>query len=161
MSIASVLVGLPVSSYKHMLPALFLFGLSNPLIHTPLMPEMGAAVTDMVHGRYAYLHLTMILMGSFYFRVAMRLLKVFIPWRHWLLTAYKSHVYAIVYALYNMAYSLGIFVGPLLAGVIMSCNSIDLNQRFQILMLIFSGVIIISSPMILINQRKRAYSKRK
>ncbi|CAO0795949.1 unnamed protein product [Mucor circinelloides] len=120
MSIASVLVGLPVSSYKHMLPALFLFGLSNPLIHTPLMPEMGAAVTDM-----------------------------------------GSNAFAQVYALYNMAYSLGIFVGPLLAGVIMSCNSIDLNQRFQILMLIFSGVIIISSPVILINQRKKAYYKRK
>lgn len=48
MSIAAVLVGLPVSSYKYMVPSLFLFGLSNPLIHTPLMPEMGAAVSDMV-----------------------------------------------------------------------------------------------------------------
>ncbi|KAL9559720.1 hypothetical protein MBANPS3_000290 [Mucor bainieri] len=53
MSIASVLVGLPVSSYKYMLPSLCLFGMSNPLIHTPLMPEMGAAVTDMGSNAFA------------------------------------------------------------------------------------------------------------
>ncbi|KAF1796400.1 major facilitator superfamily domain-containing protein [Mucor lusitanicus] len=120
MSIASILVGLPVSSYKYMLPSLCLFGMSNPLIHTPLMPEMGAAVTDM-----------------------------------------GSNAFAQVYALYNMAYSLGIFVGPLLAGVIMSCESIEMNRRFQILMLIFSGVIILSSPVIMMNQRKRTCYKNK
>ncbi|KAK4516850.1 uncharacterized protein ATC70_000175 [Mucor velutinosus] len=48
MSIASVLVGVPVSSYNYILPSLCLFGMSNPLIHTPLMPEMGATVTEMV-----------------------------------------------------------------------------------------------------------------
>ncbi|KAG2200247.1 hypothetical protein INT46_011368 [Mucor plumbeus] len=53
MSIAAVLVGLPVFSYKCMLPSLFLFGLSNPLIHTPLMPEMGAAVSDMGSNAFA------------------------------------------------------------------------------------------------------------
>ncbi|GAN05511.1 permease [Mucor ambiguus] len=108
MSIASVLVGLPVSSYKYMLPSLCLFGLSNPLIHTPLMPEMGAAVTDMGSNAFAQ--------GN---DAAASTLKC-----------------------------------PLLAGEIMSCESIEMNQRFQILMLIFSGVIILSSPVIMISQRK-------
>lgn len=60
-----------------------------------------------------------------------------------------------------MAYSLGIFVGPLLAGIIMSCTSIEEGKRFQILMLICSGAIIISSPIIMINHHKGLLARRK
>lgn len=52
MSVASVLVGLQVSSVYFMIPSLFMFGLSNPLIHTPLMPEMGAIVSEMVRVKW-------------------------------------------------------------------------------------------------------------
>lgn len=48
MIISCILVGLPIPFIYYMLPSLFLFGLSNPLIHTPLMPEMGAIVKEMV-----------------------------------------------------------------------------------------------------------------
>lgn len=48
MAIASVLVGIQVSSIYYMIPSLLMFGLSNPLIHTPLMPEMGTIVSEMV-----------------------------------------------------------------------------------------------------------------
>jgi hypothetical protein len=48
MSLACILIGLDVPSIYYMIPSLFLFGLSNPLIHTPLMPEMGAIVNQMV-----------------------------------------------------------------------------------------------------------------
>lgn len=49
MAIASVLVSLPVTSIYYMIPSLLIFGLSNTLIHTPLMPEMGSIVSEMVN----------------------------------------------------------------------------------------------------------------
>lgn len=54
----------------------------------------------------------------------------------------------IVYALYNMAYSLGMLIGPMVAGIIMSEQILKPNE-FQVLMLIFSGVILITCPIIL------------
>jgi hypothetical protein len=60
MSIALILIGWPVSSMHYMLPSLFMFGLSNPLVHTPLMPEMGAIVSHMVTKKkilYIYMYI--------------------------------------------------------------------------------------------------------
>ncbi|KAI8968014.1 major facilitator superfamily domain-containing protein [Mycotypha africana] len=51
--------------------------------------------------------------------------------------------YAQVYALYNMAYSIGMFVGPVIAGFIMSASN------FKILMLIFGAANIICSPIMM------------
>ncbi|KAI8639413.1 major facilitator superfamily domain-containing protein [Parasitella parasitica] len=48
--------------------------------------------------------------------------------------------YAQVYALYNMAYSIGMFIGPVVAGLIMSAAD------FETLMLVFGVSLIICSP---------------
>ncbi|KAG2235773.1 hypothetical protein INT48_000999 [Thamnidium elegans] len=53
MTIALILVSLPVTSIYSMVPSLLLFGLSNPLIHTPLMPEMGSIVSEMGSNAFA------------------------------------------------------------------------------------------------------------
>lgn len=47
-----------------------------------------------------------------------------------------------------MAYSIGILVGPMIAGVIMSCPDLKPNG-FQVLMLTFAGVILISCPVMI------------
>ncbi|KAI8095060.1 major facilitator superfamily domain-containing protein [Gilbertella persicaria] len=106
-SVAALLVSLSAkTSLYGMVPFLFLLGLSNPIVHTPLMPEMGSIVSQM-----------------------------------------KSTAFAQVYALYNMAYSLGTLVGPLIAGIILSSPSLgDTSSQFQILMLIFSVLLAISFP---------------
>jgi DHA1 family solute carrier family 18 vesicular amine transporter 1/2 len=49
----------------------------------------------------------------------------------------------LVYALYNMAYSIGMFVGPVVAGLIMSASG------FETLMLVFSASLIICTPIML------------
>ncbi|OBZ82483.1 putative MFS-type transporter C18.02 [Choanephora cucurbitarum] len=51
--------------------------------------------------------------------------------------------YAQVYALYNMAYSVGMFVGPVVAGLIMSASD------FETLMLVFGVTLIICSPIMM------------
>ncbi|KAI8330641.1 major facilitator superfamily domain-containing protein [Chlamydoabsidia padenii] len=48
--------------------------------------------------------------------------------------------YAQVYALYNMAYASGMFIGPVFAGYIMS------NQGFETLMVLFSIGLLVCSP---------------
>ncbi|KAI9281845.1 major facilitator superfamily domain-containing protein [Sporodiniella umbellata] len=55
-------------------------------------------------------------------------------------TEMGSNAYAQVYALYNMAYSIGMFVGPVIAGYVISVSS------FEVLMLIFSLSLFVSSP---------------
>lgn len=49
----------------------------------------------------------------------------------------------IVYALYNMAYSIGMFVGPVIAGYIMSFSG------FESLMLLFSVALLVCSPIMI------------
>ncbi|GAA5798433.1 major facilitator superfamily domain-containing protein [Helicostylum pulchrum] len=51
--------------------------------------------------------------------------------------------YAQVYALYNMAYSIGMFVGPVVAGLIMTAYG------FETLMLVFSVALIACSPIMI------------
>ncbi|KAI8884218.1 MFS general substrate transporter [Backusella circina FSU 941] len=51
--------------------------------------------------------------------------------------------YAQVYALYNMAYSIGMFIGPVVAGLIMT------NFDFETLMLVFGIALIACSPVML------------
>ncbi|KAG2200916.1 hypothetical protein INT47_003151 [Mucor saturninus] len=51
--------------------------------------------------------------------------------------------YAQVYALYNMAYSIGMFVGPVVAGLIMSASG------FETLMLVFATALLLCSPIML------------
>ncbi|KAI8985125.1 major facilitator superfamily domain-containing protein [Pilobolus umbonatus] len=51
--------------------------------------------------------------------------------------------YAQVYALYNMAYSIGMFIGPVAAGMIMSASG------FGTLMLTFSATLFICSPIMM------------
>ncbi|KAI8877347.1 MFS general substrate transporter [Backusella circina FSU 941] len=101
MSLASVLISIQVSSMYYMIPSLLLFGFSNPLIHTPLMPEMASIVDDIGNGAFAQ-----------------------------------------VYALYNMSYSIGILVGPIVAGFLMSINT----EHFQTLMIVFSLSILVCVP---------------
>ncbi|KAG1169514.1 hypothetical protein G6F70_008327 [Rhizopus microsporus] len=55
-------------------------------------------------------------------------------------TEMGSGAYAQVYALYNMAYSIGMFIGPVIAGYIMSIST------FESLMLIFSAALLVCSP---------------
>ncbi|CEG70604.1 hypothetical protein RMATCC62417_06470 [Rhizopus microsporus] len=55
-------------------------------------------------------------------------------------TEMGSGAYAQVYALYNMAYSVGMFIGPVIAGYIMSIST------FESLMLIFSAALLVCSP---------------
>ncbi|CAO3645910.1 unnamed protein product [Cunninghamella echinulata] len=57
-----------------------------------------------------------------------------------------SDVYAQVYALYNMAYASGMFIGPVLAGYIMT------HYGFKILMITFSLALLACSP-IMVNWR--------
>lgn len=45
-----------------------------------------------------------------------------------------------MYALYNMAYSIGMFIGPVIAGFVMSVSG------FESLMLLFSAALLICSP---------------
>ncbi|CAO3587100.1 unnamed protein product [Absidia cylindrospora] len=51
-----------------------------------------------------------------------------------------SDAYAQVYALYNMAYASGMFIGPVIAGFIMS------NHGFETLMILFSIALLACSP---------------
>ncbi|KAL0141957.1 major facilitator superfamily domain-containing protein [Mucor lusitanicus] len=51
--------------------------------------------------------------------------------------------YAQVYALYNMAYSIGMFIGPVVAGLIMSAAD------FETLMIVFGASLIICSPIMM------------
>ncbi|KAI8378400.1 major facilitator superfamily domain-containing protein [Blakeslea trispora] len=102
-------------SMYSLMPLLFLYGLSNPVLHTPLMPEMGSIVSQM-----------------------------------------NSTAFAQVYALYNMAYSLGTLVGPFIAGHVMSTPSLgDVSNQFQTLMLLFSILILVFFPTSLIIAVKR------
>ncbi|KAG1144459.1 hypothetical protein G6F37_006279 [Rhizopus arrhizus] len=55
-------------------------------------------------------------------------------------TEMGSGAYAQVYALYNMAYSIGMFIGPVIAGFVMSVSG------FESLMLLFSAALLICSP---------------
>lgn len=52
-------------------------------------------------------------------------------------------IFKLVYALYNMAYSIGMFVGPVVAGLIMSASG------FETLMIVFSSALILCSPIML------------
>ncbi|OBZ84140.1 Synaptic vesicular amine transporter [Choanephora cucurbitarum] len=110
-SFSAFLLSLPwEGSMYSVVPLLFLYGLSNPVVHTPLMPEMGYIVSQM-----------------------------------------NSTAYAQVYALYNMAYSLGTLIGPLVAGCIMSSSSLgDVSHQFHILMLLFSALILLFFPVSLV-----------
>lgn len=58
-------------------------------------------------------------------------------------TEMGSDAYAQVYALYNMAYSIGMFVGPVIAGYIMSFSG------FESLMLLFSVALLVCSPIMI------------
>ncbi|KAG1113532.1 hypothetical protein G6F42_014437 [Rhizopus arrhizus] len=51
--------------------------------------------------------------------------------------------YAQVYALYNMAYSIGMFIGPVVAGFIMSAAD------FESLMIVFGASLLICSPIMM------------
>ncbi|KAL0095354.1 major facilitator superfamily domain-containing protein [Phycomyces blakesleeanus] len=51
--------------------------------------------------------------------------------------------YAQVYALYNMAYSIGMFIGPVLAGAVMA------SSGFETLMLAFGFSLLICSPVMM------------
>jgi MFS family permease len=48
-----------------------------------------------------------------------------------------------VYALYNMAYALGMFIGPVFAGYIMA------NRGFETLMVLFAIALLACSPVIM------------
>ena len=48
MAIASPLVALNFSSIYWIIPPLMLFGLSSPVTLTPILPEMGESVSEMV-----------------------------------------------------------------------------------------------------------------
>lgn len=56
MAIASPLVALHFTSIYWIIPPLMMFGLSSPVTLTPVLPEMGEAVHDMVrsHSHYCY-----------------------------------------------------------------------------------------------------------
>lgn len=48
MAIASPLVALNYSSIYYIIPPLMVFGLSSPVTLTPILPEMGETVHEMV-----------------------------------------------------------------------------------------------------------------
>ncbi|CEP18156.1 hypothetical protein [Parasitella parasitica] len=102
MAFASPLVALQYTSIYYIIPPLMVFGLSSPVILTPILPEMGETVSVMGGAAYAQ-----------------------------------------VYALYNMAYSIGMFIGPVVAGLIMSA------ANFETLMLVFAASLIICSPVMM------------
>lgn len=51
MAIASPLVALHFSSVYWIIPPLMMFGLSSPVTLTPVLPEMGEAVHEMVNSK--------------------------------------------------------------------------------------------------------------
>ncbi|KAI7903711.1 major facilitator superfamily domain-containing protein [Cokeromyces recurvatus] len=99
MAISAPFIAINYSTIYWIIPSLMIFGLSSPVIMTPILPEMGETVNDMGGAAYAQ-----------------------------------------VYALYNMAYSIGMFIGPVIAGFIMSAAG------FKTLMFIFSLALFICSP---------------
>lgn len=55
MAAASPLVAIHYPSVYMIIPALMLFGLSSPVTLTPILPEMGEVVNNLVRNRFALL----------------------------------------------------------------------------------------------------------
>lgn len=76
-------------------------------------------------------------------RVCARYVFIIFKSTYFLLT-----VLLLVYALYNMSYSFGMLLGPLVAGVVMS-EPVFQTNGFQVLMLIFAITILVTCPLML------------